>query len=57
MRKYDVVVKEAGMSMHFEGLEAANKNKACAEAISQYCELMSETAITDLVAVAHLSRG
>lgn len=56
MRKYDVVVKEAGMSMYFE-LEAANKNKACAEAISQYCELMSETEITSLIAIAHLSRG
>ena len=56
MRKYNVVVREDGMSYLFEGLEAENKNAACAEAIRQCLDLFAETEIGNLCAVARLER-
>jgi len=56
MRKYNVVVREEEMSMYFADIEAASKNAACAEAIRQYVEMIAETEIKDLCAVAEIAK-
>ena len=57
MRKYTVKVFEEGCGAFiFKGVEAANKNAACAEGIATYVAFMSETEIAPLSAVANLEK-
>ena len=57
MKKYTVNVFEEGCGAFiFRGIEAANKNAACAEAISTYMLFVEETEIAPLTAVAKLEK-
>ena len=58
MRKYQVRVVEEGLggAWVFRGVEAENKNKACAEAIRAYVAFVEETEIGKIHAVANLEK-
>ena len=58
MKKYEVRVNEEGCgSWIFKGVEAANKNAACAEAISAYMFFVEEIPLVGpLSAVAKLEK-
>lgn len=55
--KYTVKVFEEGCGAFiFNGVQAANKNAACAEAIKTYMLFVEETEIAPLTAVATLEK-
>jgi len=58
MKKYEVRVIEEGFpgSWVFKGLEAENKNQACAEAIRSYVAFVEEIGFGALSAVAKLEK-
>ena len=57
MSKYRVTVWEGGMSCLFQGIKAESNNEACAEAMTQYLQLMAKTEIKGLSAVARKMRN
>ena len=57
MKKYTVKVFEEGCGAFiFSGVEAPNKNVACADAIKAYMYFVEETEIAPLSAVAKLEK-
>ena len=57
MKKYTVKVFEEGCGAFiFKGIEAGNKNAACANAISTYMWFVEETEIGSVSAVAQLEK-
>ena len=57
MKKYTVKVFEEGCGAFiFKGIEADNKNAACANAISTYMWFVEETEIGSVSAVAQLEK-
>lgn len=57
MKKYTVKVFEEGCGAFvFKGVEAANKNAACANAIQTYMWFVEETEIAPVSAVAQLEK-
>lgn len=58
MKKYTVNVWEEGCGAFiFKGVEAPNKNAACADAIKTYMFIMEETDIAPLSATAKLEKA